>query len=93
MLSDTSVWEICLKWQAGKLRLPTTPRMWIEDQARLWKLERLRIAPEALYRTSELPDLHRDPFDRLLVAQAISEGLSIATPDPAIRAYPVATIW
>jgi PIN domain nuclease of toxin-antitoxin system len=40
-----------------------------------------------------LAELHRDPFDRLLVAQAIDGGMTIATPDPAIRAYPVAALW
>lgn len=92
-LSDVSVWELCLKWQAGKLRLPAPPRLWVERQAELWQLERIPLAVEHYYRTTELPDLHRDPFDRLLVAQAIERGMTLVTPDDQVRRYPVATLW
>lgn len=93
LLSDASVWEVCLKWQAKKLVLPAPPRRWLTEQARVWQLDRLALDPEHFYRTSELPALHRDPFDRLLVAQAIERSLTIVTPDAAIRAYPVAVLW
>jgi hypothetical protein len=76
----------------AKLELPTTPRRWFGEQTRLWQTERLSLDTEHYLRESELPGLHRDPFDRLLVAQAIERDLSIATPDPAIRAYPVAVV-
>jgi PIN domain nuclease of toxin-antitoxin system len=92
-LSDATVWEICLKWQVGKIGLPTPPRTWIEQQAALWQLAGLPIQRAHLYRVTELPEHHRDPFDRLLVAQAIDEGLTIATPDQHIRRYPVAVAW
>jgi PIN domain nuclease of toxin-antitoxin system len=92
-LSDVSVWEICLKWQAGKLELPGPPRQWIEAQRRIWEVERLPVGTEHLYRSTEIPVHHRDPFDRALVAQAIVEGLTVVTPDPAFRAYPVAVLW
>jgi PIN domain nuclease of toxin-antitoxin system len=93
VLSEASVWEISLKWQAGKLSLPTPPRLWIETQAEAWQLRRLPVGREHVYQTTELPDVHRDPFDRLLVAQAIEGGLTIVTPDPLIRRYPVAVLW
>lgn len=93
LLSDASVWEICLKWQAGKLTLPEPPRRWIEHQRRSWELERLPIEPEHLYRSTELPAHHRDPFDRILVSQAIVEDLIVVTPDQAFAAYPVAVLW
>lgn len=92
-LSDVSVFEVCTKWGSGKLQLPTPPRRWFGEQTRLWQTERLRLDTEHYFRESELPTLHRDPFDRLLVAQAIERDLSILTPDPAIRAYPVAVVW
>ena len=92
-LSDATVWEICLKWQAKKLDLPSPPRTWVADQARAWDLTRLPIELEHLYRAVELPDLHRDPFDRLLVAQALACGGRLITPDPAIRQYPVSVVW
>ena len=92
-LSDVSIWEICLKWQARKIVLPAPPRSWVTEQMRAWSLERLALDPEHLYRSVELPTLHADPFDRLLVAQAIAEETRIVTPDPAIRQYPVAVVW
>jgi PIN domain nuclease of toxin-antitoxin system len=92
-LSDASAWEICLKWQAGKIVLPSPPRVWISEQMRTWQLERVPIEPDHLYRTVELPELHRDPFDRLLVAQALALGVRIVTPDSEIRRYPVAVTW
>ncbi len=93
IFSDVSVLEIGLKWQVGKLGLPSPPRTWVEEQAHTWSLSRLAISRRHLYRSSELAALHRDPFDRLLVAQAIEEGLDLATPDAQIHAYPVSTVW
>ncbi len=92
-VSDVSIWEICLKWQARKLRLPTPPRRWITEQLGVWALGRLRIESEDLFRSAELPDLHKDPFDRLLVAQALVHNARLVTPDPAIHSYPVAVLW
>jgi len=92
-LSDVSVFEVCTKWRNGKLELPTPPRRWFGEQTRVWQPERLPLVIEHHFRESELPALHRDPFDRLLVAQAIERDLSIVTPDPAIRAYPIAIVW
>ena len=93
VLSDVTVWEICLKWQSGKLRLPEPPRTWCENQAGVWHLESLSVTREALYRTTELPSHHRDPFDRLLVAQSLEEGLPLITPDQHIAAYPISVVW
>jgi PIN domain nuclease of toxin-antitoxin system len=92
-LSDVSIWEICLKWQSKKIELPSPPRTWVSEQARTWSLDSLPIIAEHLYRSIELPDLHRDPFDRLLVSQALTRGATIVTPDPAIHQYPVAVVW
>lgn len=91
--SDASLWEICLKWQNGKLGLPTPPRSWVPDQLARWQIEAVPLEAEDFFRTTELPSHHRDPFDRLLVAQAISRGLTIVTPDPAIAQYPAARLW
>jgi PIN domain nuclease of toxin-antitoxin system len=92
-LSDASVWELCLKWQVGKISLPRPPRNWTEEQSRRWSLAGVPISRIHLFRVTELPEHHRDPFDRLLVAQAIQESLTIVTPDAWIRRYPVATLW
>jgi PIN domain nuclease of toxin-antitoxin system len=92
-LSDVCVWEICLKWQAKKIGLPTPPRGWISEQMSTWSFLRAPIEPEHLFRTTELPDYHRDPFDRLLIAQALANSARILTPDAAIRQYPVSVVW
>lgn len=93
LVSDASTWELCLKWQAKKIRLPSPPRTWVVEQLRAWQLQRVCIEPEHLFRTVELPEHHRDPFDRLLVAQALTLSATIVTPDPAIHRYPVAVVW
>jgi PIN domain nuclease of toxin-antitoxin system len=93
LLSDCSVWELCLKWRGGKIQLPRPPRLWVEEQVQIWRIQPLPIERTHLYRVTELPDHHRDPFDRLLVAQAIEEGLTVATPDPHFPPYPVAVLW
>lgn len=92
-LSDVSALEMAMKWSAGKLTLPTTPRAWVESQISVWGLSTLSLRREHVYRASELPNLHKDPFDRLLVAQALTEGAQIVTPDAAIARYPVARLW
>ena len=92
-ISDASLWEICLKWKAGKLQLPLPPRRWIAEQVDQWQLTTLPLTTEHFYATTELVDLHKDPFDRLIIAQAISRALTIVTPDAAIASYPVATVW
>ncbi len=93
LLSDASTLEITLKWQAGKLGLPDPPRRWIEAQVATWSLEGRAIGRDDIYRAGELPDHHRDPFDRLLVAAALNTDATLLTPDAAVRRYPVSTTW
>lgn len=85
--------EIAFKWLSGKLKLPAPPRTWCEEQAEIWDLERLEISREVIYRSYELPRIHPDPFDRLLVASALENGCTIVTPDRDIARYPVAVLW
>jgi PIN domain nuclease of toxin-antitoxin system len=92
-LSDVSALEITLKWSAKKLSLPQPPRLWLEQQLEQWKFEEIELRREDIYRAAELAQLHRDPFDRLLVAQAMGRNLTIVTPDAAVASYPVATLW
>ncbi|MDD9988206.1 MAG: type II toxin-antitoxin system VapC family toxin [Spirochaetaceae bacterium] len=91
--SDVSALEIALKWSAGKIILPDPPRHWIEQQIAAWSMDCLRLQRNDIYRASELPALHRDPFDRLLVAAALGATATILTPDDAIHAYPVSCRW
>lgn len=93
LLSHACVWEMLLKSQSGKLTFPMPLRMWLEEQKRVWGFEYLKIGLEHLLRTGEIERHHSDPFDRLLVAQAIVENISILTPDGFISMYPVHVIW
>ena len=91
--SDISSLEIVLKWSAGKLVLPDPPRHWLEAQIDAWGLECLGLTRADIYRASELPVHHRDPFDRLLVSAALGRNATILTPDEAVRQYPVSCRW
>ena len=93
LCSDVSALEIALKWSAGKLVLPDPPRHWLERQIDTWGLDCLSLRRTDIYRASELPPYHRDPFDRLLVAAALGSNATILTPDEAIRQYPVSSRW
>ncbi len=93
LLSDVSVLEIALKWQSGKLELPDPPRRWLEKQIAVWGLKCLELSRSDIYRATELPERHKDPFDRLLIASALNENATILTPDAAIRRYPVSCLW
>ena len=93
LCSDVSALEIVLKWNAGKMILPDPPRHWVEQQIAAWGLDCLSLRRPDIYRASELPAHHRDPFDRLLVAAALGATATILTPDKAIHAYPVSCRW
>ena len=92
-LSDVSKLEISLMWTHGHIELPQVPRMWLPAQIRFWQLATVPITPEVIYRSTELPDHHPDPFDRLLAATAADQGMSLMTPDAALKAYPISCIW
>jgi len=92
-LSLASVWEISLKYRTGKLPLPQPPRYWIEEQVRLQNIEILDLARESLYRSTELPAVHNDPFDRLIAAEGLVHGLAIISPDEPFKTYGCKTIW
>jgi PIN domain nuclease of toxin-antitoxin system len=93
LLSDVSVLEISLKWSSGKLQLPAPPRAWIPQQTDAWSMNTLPIQADDIYRTTELPTVHKDPFDRLLVATALNKNIELVTPDPWLHKYPANTLW
>lgn len=88
-------WELAIKVKAGKLELPLPPLDYCLSLARRHRLTWPREGLDAalLCAAAELPLIHRDPFDRILVALAIREQLAVLTPDRTIPLYPVATIW
>ena len=92
-LSAASGWEIAIKAQLGKLQLPENLERYIADQLSLNGFESLPIQLRHALHIYTLPDLHRDPFDRILVAQSQLEQLPILTVDPQIARYGVDVIW
>lgn len=92
-LSAASVWEIVVKHRLGRLPLPAPPDRFVPAQRVAHGIEPLAIQEEAALHIARLPDLHRDPFDRMLVAQALVGGLTVVTPDETIRQYAVHTLW
>lgn len=89
-LSVASIWEIILKWQA--LNIPE-PAAWVRRHTDSLGLTLLPIRPNHVYQLEKLPEIHRDPFDRMLIAQAMVEELPIVTNDVRIGSYPVQTVW
>jgi PIN domain nuclease of toxin-antitoxin system len=92
-LSQASVWEIVLKFRTGKLPLPHPPRIWIEEQARLQHIHIHTLEREVLYRSGELPDIHKDPFDRLIAAEALYRKMPLLSPDAPFLAYGCKVVW
>ena len=92
-VSAVSFWEISIKVGLGKLSLPEAPDLYLPTQRIAAGVELLEIGEAEVCTVYRLPLIHRDPFDRLLIAQADCHGMVIATKDPAIRKYPVRTLW
>jgi PIN domain nuclease of toxin-antitoxin system len=92
-LSAASAFEIGVKYSTKRLFLTEPPERLIPEQRAAHGIETLAIDEDSALHVSRLPLLHRDPFDRLLVAQAIVHGMTILTPDPLIAQYPARTLW
>ena len=88
-LSVASFWEIVVKNQLGKLPLPESPGTYIPKERELHQIWSLPILESHLVQLSSLPLIHRDPFDRILICQAIANELTIVTVDPIIKSYGV----
>jgi PIN domain nuclease of toxin-antitoxin system len=93
MLSIASLWETQLKTQLGKLHFNLPLSQLIEDQQRINGLQLLPIEPDHIYALGQLPYRHKDPFDRLLIAQTLTENLPMVSADPEFTTYPVQIIW
>jgi PIN domain nuclease of toxin-antitoxin system len=91
-LSVVSIWECIIKYQLGKLPLPESPEIYLPKQRDLHQICSLSLDEKSVAQLIQLPLLHRDPFDRILICQALQNSLIIATVDLAIRAYSVNVI-
>jgi PIN domain nuclease of toxin-antitoxin system len=92
LFSAASAWEIAIKHRLGKLSLPEPPAAYVPDRIRRSGTTPLPVDHAHVLRTAELPDHHRDPFDRVLIAQAQLLGLTIITADGQFSSYDVALI-
>lgn len=92
-VSIASLWEIAIKMGAGKLDVGRSFAEFVELRLNQTAFELLGVETSHLISLSELPRHHRDPFDRLLIAQAISEGVPVIGTDSAFDAYPVRRVW
>lgn len=89
LLSAASVWEMVIKHGLGKLSLPVAPADFVPSRLALTRTDVLDISVAHALRIAELPPHHRDPFDRMIVAQALVEGVPVLTADKVIRRYGV----
>ncbi|HXH71054.1 MAG TPA: type II toxin-antitoxin system VapC family toxin [Pyrinomonadaceae bacterium] len=89
-LSVASLWETIIKYKLGKLPLPQSPDIYIPMQRRQHQIKSFSLHENAVKELVNLPALHRDPFDRILICQALANGLTIVTVDPQIKNYNIA---
>ncbi len=93
LLSVASVWEMQIKLHLGRLKLDLPLAEIVDSQRRTNNIVVLPIALDHVLALESLPDHHKDPFDRLLIAQAIVEGASLITNDPIVQKYPAQVVW
>jgi len=89
LVSVVSAWEIAIKQSLGKLELPSAAEQWLPEVLRRSGFELAEVGLAAALQVRALPWHHRDPFDRLLVAQALEEGYTLVTREEALAAYGV----
>ncbi len=92
-LSSVSAWEIVVKYVLGRLPLPDSPERFVPSQRDQHGIKALPLDEDSALHLARLPMLHKDPFDRMLVCQAIVHGQVILTPDSSVYQYPVRTLW
>ena len=93
LVSAASLYEIAIKAHIGRLELPAEPAVYLPQLLRRHAFGVLPVEEAHALRAGSLPLIHRDPWDRLLVAQAQLESMPIITADPAIGEYDVDVIW
>ena len=92
-LSMASIWEILIKVQSGKLNLPQPAGPYVLSRLAENRIKTLPISIDHLLAIERLPRHHRDPFDRMLIAQSMEEDWPIITADPMFKRYPIQVIW
>jgi PIN domain nuclease of toxin-antitoxin system len=92
-LSAASSWEIGVKFALGKLSLPEPPARYVPTWMLRWEIQGLDFSHGHALSAAELPPHHQDPFDRMLIAQALTEEMQLATADRLFEKYPVKLFW
>jgi len=92
-ISQVSIWEMQIKHNIGKLELPFTVQEMVDAQLAKNAFNCLRIKNRHLWQLESLPHIHKDPFDRLLVSQALCENLTLISRDYHIKKYNISTLW
>lgn len=92
-LSPVSAWEVAVKYRLGKLPLGDIPARYIPAERKKHRIDSLPLEESDTLLLDKIPLLHHDPFDRMLICQAIAHQMTILTPDPLIAQYPVLTRW
>lgn len=93
LLSAASGWEVALLWKLGRIELQDQPASFVPAAMQAIGITPLAIGFDTAITAATLPLIHRDPFDRLLVAEAMKNGLTIVSKDQTIPRYGVATLW
>jgi PIN domain nuclease of toxin-antitoxin system len=91
--SVVSAWEISAKCAIGRLDLPEDPRLYIPGQREKHGIQALLLDEASALHISSLPKIHDDPFDRMLISQALIHGLTVLSPDSMMKKYPVKILW
>jgi PIN domain nuclease of toxin-antitoxin system len=91
--SAASSWEVSIKYELGRLPLPDTPEQFLAAELGRNRIESFSITDAHAFQAGRLPRYHRDPFDRMLIAQAQVEGFGLITNDSSIRRYEVEVYW
>ena len=91
-LSVISIWETIIKYQLGKLLLPEAPEIYLPKQRERHFISSLELDEASVSRLTEIPSLHRDPFDRILICQALEHDMTLVTVDDLVRSYPVSLL-
>ncbi|MBC1240926.1 type II toxin-antitoxin system VapC family toxin [Nostoc sp. 2RC] len=92
-LSCVSIWEATVKYQLGKLPLPQSPEIYLPKQRQEHLISSLGLDEESVAQLLNLPLLHRDPFDRMLICQALQHNLTVVSVDPAIQSYSIGVLY
>jgi PIN domain nuclease of toxin-antitoxin system len=92
-LSAASLWELAIKQHLGRISLPAPAAEFVSAERVRHGVAALPVDEPSVAHLARLPDLHKDPFDRILVCQAIEHELTLVSADANVRRYPIKTLW